>query len=456
VLRLLRCGAGILGAPEYGELPSKIRAAIARQQDGSERLIGWIQLAILTSFAALYAAAPKTAPSGAEFEPVPVFLGVYFLFTCLRLWMAYKTSLPAWFLVVSIGVDMALLLGLIWSFHLQYGQPPSFYLKAPTLLYIFIFIALRALRFEPGYVLLAGLVGAAGWLAMVTYAIMGETGSTMITRDYVVYLTSNSVLVGGEVDKIISIIVVTAVLSVAIARARRLLIQSIFESSAKEDLSHFVPEGVASRITTAEGKLPTEDREATMLFADVENFTRMSEGLSSDKTVETMNEYFALFSDSVEKNNGVIIFFQGDAIFAGFNLPADNPGHATSAVATALEVRQLLKDHTFSIGKKIKARIGINTGVVAGGVIGAKNLSSYTLYGDQVNIAARLEQLNKKYGTDILVAGRTVELCDSRRFHFESKGFETVRGRTQSIEIFIPRSATQPAADNSAEDSPTN
>jgi len=443
VLRLLRSGAGISGATEYGALPSKIRAAIARQQDGSERLIGWIQLAILTSFAALYAAAPKTAPSGSEFEPVPVFLGVYFLFTCLRLWMAYKTSLPAWFLVVSIGVDTALLLGLIWSFHLQYGQPPSFYLKAPTLLYIFIFIALRALRFEPGYVLLSGLVGAAGWLAMVGFAIMGEAGSTMITRDYVVYLTSNSVLVGGEVDKIISIIVVTAVLSVAIARARRLLIQSIFESSAKEDLSHFVPEGVASRITTAEGKLPTEDREATMLFADVENFTRMSEGLSSDETVETMNEYFALFSDSVEKNNGVIIFFQGDAIFAGFNLPADNPGHATSAITTALEVRQLLKNHTFSTGKKLRARIGINTGVVTGGVIGAKNLSSYTLYGDQVNIAARLEQLNKKYGTDILVAGRTVALSDRRRFHFEPKGSEIVRGRTASIDIFTPSLASR-------------
>lgn len=442
-------GAGApAGRPDLDALPSKIRAAIARQQDGSERLIGWIQLAILTSFAALYVAAPKTTPTGAAFEPVPAFLGAYFLFTCLRLWRAYKGSLPAWFLVVSIGVDMALLLGLIWSFHLQYEQPPSFYLKAPTLLYLFIFIALRALRFEPGYVLLAGLVGAAGWLALVGFAVMGEAGGAMVTRDYVVYLTSNSVLVGGEVDKVMSIMVVTAVLCVAIARARRLLIQSIFDSSAKEDLSHFVPEGVASRIATAEGKLPTENREATMLFADVENFTSMSEGLSSDETVQTMNEYFALFSAAVEDHNGVVIFFQGDAIFAAFNLPADNPEHATCAVAAAVEVQRLLARHTFSIGKPLRARIGINTGVVTGGVIGAQKLSSYTLYGDAVNIAARLEQLNKKHGTNILASARTVQLCDPQQFQFESKGFDTVRGRTQSIEIFTPR-ITTPATENS-------
>ena len=79
--------------------------------------------------------------------------------------------LPAWLLALSIIIDMALLFGLIWSFHLQYAQPPSFYLKAPTLLYVFIFIALRALRFEAKYVVFAGLAAALGWLAMVLYVV---------------------------------------------------------------------------------------------------------------------------------------------------------------------------------------------------------------------------------------------------------------------------------------------
>ena len=79
---------------------------------------------------------------------MPYALAAYFGFTVLRLGLAYRGRLPGWLLSLSVVIDMALLMGLIWSFHLQYHQPPSFYLKAPTLLYVFIFIALRALRFE--------------------------------------------------------------------------------------------------------------------------------------------------------------------------------------------------------------------------------------------------------------------------------------------------------------------
>ena len=426
---------------EYGALPSTIRATIKRQQDGSERLIGWIQLAIITSFAVLYAAAPKTAPTGAEFEPVPVFLGAYFVFTCLRLWMAYKTSLPFWFLVMSILMDMALLLGLIWSFHLQYMQPPSFYLKAPTLLYIFIFIALRALRFEPGYVLLSGIIGAGGWLMLVAYAIAGEAGDSVVTRNYVEYLTSNSVLLGGEVDKIMSIMVVTIVLTLAIARARKLLIQAIVESSTAKSLSHFVPEEIADRIATTEGPLidaQTETREASILFADLVSFTSMSERLTPNALIATLNEYFAMISEPVERNEGSIILFVGDAVLATYNLPSGNLDHATSAVATALEIQQRLENHEFSTGVKLKARIGINTGTIVGGFAGTPDRLSYTVYGDDVNIAARLEQLNKDRNTSILISERTMELSDHQRFHYESKGSEVLRGRQTSINVFTP------------------
>src|SRR5690606_1157927 len=133
--------------------------------------------------------------------------------------LAHRGHLASWLLYVSVVVDMALLLGLIWSFHLQYGQPPSFYLKAPTLLYVFIFIALRALRFEARFVIVSCLVAAIGWGFMIAYVVLSESGNPMTTRNYVTYLTSNSILLGAEFDKIISILVVTGVLAVAIYRA---------------------------------------------------------------------------------------------------------------------------------------------------------------------------------------------------------------------------------------------
>ena len=216
---------------------------------------------MVTFFILLYTIAPKTS-AGTGFQPVPWALGLYFVFTLIRLSFAYRHILPQWLLMASVVMDMGLLMVLIWSFHLQYEQPAPFYLKAPTLLYVFIFISLRALRFEPRYVVAAGVTAAAGWLILLLYALndmtsMGET----ITRDYVLYMTSNRVLVGAEIDKILSILVVTFVLAVALIRARRVLIRAVVEGTAAQDLSRFVSPEIADRITAADEAIQPGDGE---------------------------------------------------------------------------------------------------------------------------------------------------------------------------------------------------
>lgn len=427
---------------EYAALPEKLRTSIEKQQNSSERLIGWIQISILILFATLYTAVPNTLPTGDAFEPVPLFLSAYFAFTCIRLYFAYKECLAFWMLVLSVLVDMGLLIGLIWSFHIQYAQPPSFYLKAPTLLYIFIFISLRALRFEPGFVLLSGLVGAAGWSLLVYLAIISESDMSVITRDYVQYLTSNTVLIGGELDKIISILVVTIILTWAIARGRFLLIRSIVEGNTAESLSLFVPESVATQIANADGPLidtKTETREASILFVDLVSFTSLAERLTPEKLIATLNEYFHVISEPIERNHGVINQFQGDAILASFNLPTKDPDHASSAVSTALEIQQLLDNHRFTDGIKLSIRAGVNTGTVVGGFVGTPDRLSYTVYGDDVNIAARLQELSKQRDTSNLVSLRTMQLCDDGDFDFLPKGSETLRGRVTPIQVFEAR-----------------
>ncbi len=189
-------------------------------------------------FGLLYAASPKTFVADADFAPVPWALGIYFVFTIIRLLLAYRGSVGPLMLYTSIVLDMCLLLGLIWSFHLQYQPPPSFYLKSPPLLYEFIFIALRALHFEARYVVAAGLVAAAGWTGLASYAIC-TTGTEMVTRDYVYYMTNNAVLIGAQFDKIISILLVTAIIAVAINRARNLLNRLVTKGQAAQDLSRF-------------------------------------------------------------------------------------------------------------------------------------------------------------------------------------------------------------------------
>ncbi|MCZ7600217.1 MAG: hypothetical protein M5U09_24200 [Gammaproteobacteria bacterium] len=200
-----------------------------------------MQLIFIVTMGVLYAVSPKAFSEDTMFAPVPWAIVLYLTFTLMRLVLAHRRTLPRALLVFSVVLDMTLLMGLIFSFHLQYEQPPSFYLKAPTILYVFIFIAIRALRFDPLYVILSGLAAALGWLLLAAYALALAPHEASVTRDYAEYLTSNRILIGAELDKIISIAIVTTVLAIGIARARDTLVRSVAEQSAVSDLSRFLP-----------------------------------------------------------------------------------------------------------------------------------------------------------------------------------------------------------------------
>ena len=178
-----------------GELPERVKAVIREQDRNSERLLGLVQLGIGLLFALVYMIAPRPEDAHASmFSPVPVALAGFIVFSALRLWLIMRAPVPGWFVALSIFADTALLLGLIWSFHLQYGQPPAFSLKAPTLIYIFVFIALRSLRFDPRYVLAAGLAAAVGWLVVTLAAIYASEPET-ITRSFGDYILGNRILI---------------------------------------------------------------------------------------------------------------------------------------------------------------------------------------------------------------------------------------------------------------------
>ena len=418
-------------------LPERVLESITAQQIESEKLISWVQLLLVLIFGTLYSLAPSSAPE-AGFQPVPWVLAAYFVFTMGRLIGAYKGTLPNWLLITSIIMDMGLLMILIWSFHLQYMQPASFYLKAPTMVYIFIFIALRALRFEPRFIVIAGVAAAIGWLCLVFYVVWAVPEDPMITRNYVTYLTSNAILIGAEVDKILSILLVTAVLAVAIMRAQRRLYQAVAESMAAKDLSRFVSREVADRITSADVAIQPGDGEskvATIMFTDIEGFSTVSEKLSPQELASMLNDYFGALSEVIDKFGGVITHFEGDLMLITFNAVTPDENHADNAVRTALGIQEITNQRTFGKGAALKTRCGINTGEIVIGAVGTSERLVFTVHGDNVNIAARLEPLCKEYGTYILVGEDTVGACDDERV-FEEVGEVTVRGRETPTKVF--------------------
>ena len=403
-------------------LPARVQAAIRAQQDASERLIGWIQLAIVSVFAVLYAASPKTFAADAAFAPVPWALGIYMLFTVARLALAYRGKVGPAVLYGSILLDMALLLGLIWSFHLQYQQPPSFYLKSPTLLYAFIFIALRALRFEARYVVAAGVVAALGWFGLVAYAVHATHGD-MVTRDYVHYMTHNAILIGAEFDKMLSILLVTAIVAAAIARARGLLVRAVSEGQAARELSRFFAPEVAQHITGAEEAVAAgtgQAREAAILFCDIRDFSRFAETTAPGEVIAMLAGYQRRMVPVVRANGGTIDKFMGDGIMATFGATADSATYAADALRAVDGIMAEAARWNAERAERglVELRIGaaVASGRIVFGAVGDETRLEYTVIGDAVNRAAKLEKATKEQKVRALTTRETYSAALSQGY----------------------------------------
>ena len=400
------------------EVPARVRDTIARQQDASERLIAWVQFGVVVIFGTLYVISPKTSDVDPWQTPVGLSLGLYFVFSVFRVWLSYRIRLPGWFLTLSVVADLALLLTMIWSFHIQYDQPASFYLKAPTLLYVFIFIALRALRFEARYVILAGAVSAAGWLLLVGYVISIDPQDNMITRDYVAYMTSNTVLIGAEFDKIISILTVTAILSVALVRARRLLERSVIEAAVAKDLARFFSPEIADKITQSKTQIRPgqgEAREAAILMIDIRGFTALANDMEPSDLVGLLTEYESRMVPIVQANGGNIDKFLGDGILATFGaaLPSDTYAADAMRAADDLNLAYLAwKAERVAAGKSpVDIGIAVVTGRIVFGAVGDETRLEYTVIGDPVNLCAKLEKHNRTAETVALTTRESYGLA---------------------------------------------
>ena len=390
---------------KYSHLPTRVLRVIHDQQDVSERLVGWFLLAVVTLFGLLYTASPKTSPPDAPFAPVPWVLLGYFLLVLVRLFIAYRSRMSDWMLYSSVILDMALLLLLIWTFHKQYGEPPAFYLKSPTLFYVFIFIALRALRFQARFVVTAGVVAAAGWMLMAVYARLAADGMDVVTHDYVEYMKSNKILIGAEIDKVVTILTVTAILAVAITRARRLLVRAVAESTAAHDLARFFSPEIAQRITAAEQEVKAgqgQARNAAILMTDIRGFTRMAALIEPDELMKILADYQSKLVPIIQRHGGSIDKFMGDGIMATFGAAVTTNTYAADALRAVDEIMAVTGDWQAECQALEKPVPCVGAAVTSGriifGAVGDATRLEYTVIGDAVNLSAKLEKHTKKEG----------------------------------------------------------
>ncbi len=204
----------------------------------------------------------------------------------------------------------------------------------------------------------------------------------------------------------------------------------------------FVNKDIAQKAASGELTLGGEDKNATVFFSDIRSFTAMSEKMTAPEVVEFLNDYFTRMVDCVNKTNGIVDKFIGDAVMAVWGAATTNGSaeeDAWAAVKAALMMRIALyhfNENQIAHGRNpIKIGCGINSGPIVAGQIGSEDHMNYTVIGDTVNLASRTEALNKPFATDILITENTYLLIKDKIIAEEMPGVH-VKGKTDPIKMY--------------------
>ncbi len=403
-----------LSSRDLNALPERVLVTIKEREQANEVLARIIQLMIVLMFSILYSLATKTG-NQASFQPVPYVLTAYITLSLIGLYWSMRSPLPDWAVYCSILFDFVLLYSLMTSFHIQYEQPASFILKAPTLLYVFIFISLRALRLEWKFVAAAGITGALGWILVVVYVINSEPQNTMITNSYVQYLTSNSILIGAEIDKIISILAVTGILIITVNGSSNLLVTSITEQVAAQDFSRFFDARIAQDIRSSDQLLKAGEgnrRSTAVINIDIRGFSVIAADLEPSEAMQILSAYQGRVVPILQQKGAIIDKFMGDGIMATVGIDDPHMPFSRLAVEAAeaiLEDANKWEEQEPLLAKAgpIRIGIGIACGMVSFGAVGQGDRLEMTVIGSPVNTSAKLEKHNKILKSSCIISEKT-------------------------------------------------
>jgi adenylate cyclase len=355
-----------------------------------------------------------------------VFFGYEIWYQKKRLmYQARKEIEPKFYKVLTITVEASIpfICILIQSLHLQLG-------KAYNNVYLiehipFMLLSILYLRFWLCFY--ASLIAILGRLLLLfIISFFTEVDKQLLNESWGL----TEVLLSGFIMGTIALLL-------------RKMIESALDVASEKSRLHdifgrFVSKDVADQIVSKDLKIGGDNVNASVLFLDIRNFTHRSSTMTPEDAVTFLNQVFNFTVAEVEKAGGMVNKFLGDGFMAVFGAPLSLPNSCNSAVICAIGIFEKLQMFNVSrLGENVSLGIGINYGPMVAGVMGTNTRKEYTVIGDIVNTASRIESLNKEFGTSLLISQSVYDNLDANlKDQFESMPPTMVKGKDQPISIY--------------------
>lgn len=326
--------------------------------------------------------------------------------------------------------------------------------RAYGIYYLFPLIAMACLTLSWRLVIWTGCIAIVGWWTAF-YSIVSGMDQVyswsdiplQATREHyeTIFLSINFIGVGNRIEETGLLFIGALTLALAVYRARQVFFAQIAAEARQERerearqrvtdlLGRYVPEAVADKLIREPEALAPQVRYGSVLVFDIADFTRFAAERRPRDVIELLDAFLANASDIVSQHQGIVITFTGDGLLATFNTPIEIERPETMAVKAGMGLLSLAGCSGFSI------RIGIASGDIASGNIGSSQRQAFTVYGDTVNLASRLESAGKQFGKQLLIDPST-RTALSTEFTPISLGRHTLRGLSEELEVFAVEGA---------------
>lgn len=307
-------------------------------------------------------------------------------------------------------------------------------LFSPAVFIYFLFITLSALRLNPWLCIITGAAASAEYLALAYYLISRspvphDSNFSLFTSSGIHFSRGMVLLFAGIATAFVAIQIKKRLIRSFKTLEDRNRIVGIFGQ-------HVSPEVVNTLIEAGE-KDSGEIRDICVMFLDIRNFTGFTEGKSPDAVINYLNGLFSFMVDIINRHHGIINKFLGDGFMAVFGAPISDGNDANNAVLACLEIISRLDDEIRE-GRIPETRIGIglHAGMAMTGTVGSDIRKEYTIIGDIVNLASRIEQLNKRFGSSVLISDEVYKRMSSITTESVDLGFVEIRGHIGEIHIY--------------------